>query len=118
MSEPHDGRSNRSEGEEIPEEVLDRLGHQETPEPRGPDWVLPSFLGEVIDAYPDWRIVSHTTIDGRKVSMIEYADDDGDFMPYLPSAFVSLISRHGTEEAVTDTGLPENVELNQEGDNE
>jgi len=56
------------------------------------DPVASSLLAELESNYPDWRYTSHYTPEGRKVVMIEYGDDQGNFTSGLPGDFVSLVS--------------------------
>jgi len=56
------------------------------------DPVVSSLLAQLESNYPDWRYTSHYTPEGRKVVMIEYADDQGNFTSGLPGDFVSLVS--------------------------
>jgi hypothetical protein len=56
-----------------------------------------SLIGKLIDQHPAWRATSHTTPAGREVTMIEYADDQYEFMTGLPGAFISFIEREADD---------------------
>lgn len=56
------------------------------------DPVFASLKGELKTRYPDWRLTTHYTPEGRKVTMIEFADDNGKFTSGLPGDFVSMVS--------------------------
>lgn len=72
--------------------------------PEGPDLcaaeedhVYLSLETQLRNRYPDWRKTSHFAPNGNKVVMIEFADDQGEFVEGLPGEFVSLVSTAGLE---------------------
>jgi len=57
------------------------------------DPVVAKITGELKARYPDWRLTTHYTPEGRKVTMIEFADADGEFTEGLSGEFVSMVSQ-------------------------
>jgi hypothetical protein len=63
--------------------------------PDQPEWddapVAVNVIKQIVDAYPDWRIVQHST-GGNQAMMIHFADDDGEFAEGLDGDFVSMVA--------------------------
>ena len=57
-----------------------------------------TLIQKLIDRHPAWRVTSHTSPSGHEALMIEFADDNYEFVSGLPSEFISLIENAGGDE--------------------
>lgn len=65
----------------------------EQPKWDGGSLVALSLIEELVTKHPDWRLVSHHTDEGRKMTMIEFADEDGEFTTGLPGDFIEMVAQ-------------------------
>lgn len=56
------------------------------------DPVYLTLESDLRSRYPNWRKTTHYAPTGQKVMMIEFADNQGEFVTGLPSDFVSMVA--------------------------
>ena len=57
-----------------------------------------TLIQKLIDRHPAWRVTSHTSPSGHEATMIEFADDNYEFVSGLPSEFISIIEHAGGDD--------------------
>lgn len=58
--------------------------------------VFYNLVDDLVDGYPDWKLTTHTDEEGRRYTLIEWADDDGEYREGTPGDFVSFVSDFDT----------------------
>lgn len=64
-----------------------------------PERLTLSLIGDLVDAHPNYRAVSHYAASGSRFVMVEIPPEPDAFTEGAPGAFVSMVAGFDTEDA-------------------